>query len=66
MNQASHGATVLLYSPGIDPFLEDITKEADRMFYFEKGPRETPQADCQDMAENEGSKDFRGILMKLV
>jgi hypothetical protein len=42
MKQAFHEATVLLYSPGIDPFLEDLTK-GDRMFYFEEGPRNTPK-----------------------
>jgi len=42
LKQASHEATVLLYSPGFDPFLEDLTKGADRVFYFEEGPRETP------------------------
>ena len=27
----------------IDPFLEDIAKGADRVFYFEEGPRDTPK-----------------------
>ena len=40
--QAAHEATVLLYSPAIDPYLEDLAKDADRVFYFEEGPRETP------------------------
>jgi hypothetical protein len=43
MRQASQEATVLLYSPGIDPFLEDLAKLADRVFYFEEGPRPTPK-----------------------
>ena len=43
MRQASHEATVLLYSSGIDPFLEDLAKGADRVFYFEEGPRDTPR-----------------------
>ncbi len=43
LKQASHDSTVLLYSPGIDPFLEDLAKGADRVFYFEEGPRETPR-----------------------
>ncbi|MDD1758938.1 MAG: hypothetical protein LUQ22_09440 [Methanotrichaceae archaeon] len=43
MKQAAHEATVLLYSPGIDPFLEDLAKSADRVFYFEEGPRDTPR-----------------------
>ena len=41
MKQASHEATVLLFSPGLDPFLEDLAKSADRVFYFEDGPRDT-------------------------
>ncbi|MDD1758586.1 MAG: hypothetical protein LUQ22_07640 [Methanotrichaceae archaeon] len=40
---SSHEATVLLYSPRIDPFSEDLAKGADRVFYFEEGPRETPR-----------------------
>ena len=43
LKQAAHEATVLLYSPGIDPFLEDLAKRADRVSYFEKGPRPTPK-----------------------
>ena len=43
LRQASHEATVLLYSSGIDTFLEDMTKLADRVFYFEEGPRESPK-----------------------
>ena len=34
---------MLLYSPEIDPFLEDLTKLADRVFYFEEGPRGSPK-----------------------
>jgi hypothetical protein len=41
MKQASQEATVL-YSPGIDPFLEDLAKGADRVFYFEEGPETYP------------------------
>jgi hypothetical protein len=40
LKQASHEAMVLLYSPGIDHFLEDLTKIADRVFYFEESPRD--------------------------
>jgi hypothetical protein len=43
LRQAAHEATVLLYSSGIDPFLEDLTKLADRVFYFEEGPRDSPR-----------------------
>jgi hypothetical protein len=41
MKQASHEAIVLLYSPSIDPLLEDIARGADRVFYFEGGLRDT-------------------------
>src|SRR5512139_1345300 len=43
LKQASHEATVLLYSPEIDPLLEDLTNLADRVFYFEEGPRDEPR-----------------------
>jgi len=32
---------VLLYSPGIDRFLADMTGNADRIIYFNEGPRAT-------------------------
>ena len=45
VSQGLHGATkeaaVLLYSPGTDTFLEDLTRNADRVFYFYEGPRAT-------------------------
>jgi hypothetical protein len=34
---------VLLYAQGIDPFFEDLVQNADRVFYFEEGPREIPR-----------------------
>ena len=40
---AAKEAAVLLYAPGIDPFFEDLVQNADRVFYFEEGPRETPR-----------------------
>ena len=41
LHDAAKEATVLLYSPGTDTFLEDMTKNADRVFYFDEGPRAT-------------------------
>jgi hypothetical protein len=43
MSDAAKEATVLLYSPGTDAFLEDLTRNADRVFYFEEGPRAAPK-----------------------
>lgn len=40
---ASKEAAVLLYSPGLDPFLEELARNADRVWYFEEGPRATPK-----------------------
>jgi hypothetical protein len=30
-------------SSGTDKFLEDLTRNADRVFYFDEGPRATPK-----------------------
>jgi len=38
---AAKEAAVLLYSPGTDTFLEDMTRNADRVFFFDEGPRAT-------------------------
>jgi len=40
-HDAAKEAAVLLYSPGTDTFLEDMTRNADRVFYFDEGPRAT-------------------------
>jgi hypothetical protein len=32
-------AVLLLFSPGTDPFLEDLTRNAGRVFYFDGEPR---------------------------
>ena len=39
LHDAAKEAAVLLYSPGTDTFLEDLTRNADRAFYFDEGPR---------------------------
>ena len=41
LHDAAKEAAVLLYSTGTDTFLEDMTKNADRVFYFDEGPRAT-------------------------
>jgi DNA polymerase I len=43
MSDAAKEVAVLLYSPGTDTFLEDLTRNADRVFYFDDGPRTTPR-----------------------
>jgi hypothetical protein len=39
MMEASKDAAVLLYSPGTDPYFEELVRNADRVFYFDEGPR---------------------------
>ena len=39
MSDAAKEAAVLLYSPRTDTLLEDLTRNADRVFYFDEGPR---------------------------
>jgi hypothetical protein len=39
ISDAAKEAAVLLYSPGADTFLEDLTRNVDRVFYFDEGPR---------------------------
>jgi len=43
MRETAHDASVLLYAPGVDPFFEDLVQGADRVFYFQEGPREAPR-----------------------
>jgi hypothetical protein len=39
LNNAAKEAAVLLYSLGAVPFLECLTRNADRVCYFDEGPR---------------------------
>jgi hypothetical protein len=39
LREASKEAAVLLYATGSDPYLEEMIKNADRVFYFDEGPR---------------------------
>lgn len=39
MREAAKEATVLLYAPGADPYLVELVKNADCVFYFTEGPR---------------------------
>ena len=43
MSDAAKEAAVLLYSPGMDTFLEDLTRNADRVLCFDEGPRADPK-----------------------
>jgi hypothetical protein len=39
LREAAKDSAVLLYAPGADPYFEELVKNADRVFYFDEGPR---------------------------
>jgi hypothetical protein len=43
LSDVAKESAVLLYSPGSDPFLEDLARNADRVWYFDEGPRASPR-----------------------
>ena len=43
MKEAANEAAVLLYAPGVDPSFEELTKDADRIYYFAEAPRDAPR-----------------------
>jgi len=45
LHDAAKEAAILLYSSGTDTFLEDMTRNADRVFYFDEGPRAAKRAE---------------------
>lgn len=43
LSDAAKGSAVLLYSAGLDPFLEELAQNADRVWYFDEAPRASPK-----------------------
>jgi hypothetical protein len=43
LSDAAKEAAVLLYSPSSDPFVEDLARNADRVWYFDEGSRASPR-----------------------
>ena len=39
LHQAAQEATVLLFASGVDPYFEELVQNADRILYFDEGPR---------------------------
>ncbi|NPV63257.1 MAG: hypothetical protein HPY61_11635 [Methanotrichaceae archaeon] len=39
LQQADHEAAVLLFASGVDPYFEELVQNADRVWYFDEGPR---------------------------
>ncbi|MDD1753213.1 MAG: hypothetical protein LUQ38_09025 [Methanotrichaceae archaeon] len=62
MRQAAQEAAVLLYSPGVDPFQEDLAKGADRVFfYFEGGPRDIPKLSVETWLKMKDQKTLEAF-----
>ena len=43
LREAAKDATVLLYASGADPYFDELTRNADRIFYFEEGSKAAPR-----------------------
>jgi hypothetical protein len=43
LSDAAKEAAVLLYSNGSDPFPENLSRNAERVWYFDEGPRASPR-----------------------
>jgi DNA polymerase I len=43
LSDVAKEAAVLLYYPGTDTFLEELARNADRVWYFDEGPRTSPR-----------------------
>jgi len=54
--EAAKEATILLYSPGTDTFLEDMTRNADRVFYFDEGLRASQKLVAKALPKAEKSQ----------
>jgi hypothetical protein len=56
LHDAAKEAAVLLYSPVGDTFLEDLTRNADRVFYFDEGPRVTTKTYFEGLSKAQKSQ----------
>jgi hypothetical protein len=59
LHDAAKEAAVLLYSPGTNTFLEDMTRNADRVFYLDEGPRATTKLISKAYPRAQKSKTTR-------
>ena len=61
LKHAAHDAAVLLYSHGIDPFLDNLARGADRVFYFEEGLRIIPRLTAKTWLKMKDQKTLAHI-----
>jgi DNA polymerase I len=62
LSDAAKEVTVLLYSPGTDTFLEDLARNADRVWYFDEGPRASPRLVAKAFPKAEKSQTTLGAF----
>jgi len=62
LGDASKDAAVLLYSPAVDPFLEDLMKNADRVFYFDEGPIAEPKVIAKTLPKTQRDQTILGAF----
>jgi len=64
IGEAAKKAAVLLYSPEADPFFEDPVKNADRIWYFDEGPRATTRLVSKAYPKAQKREYPAGVLMR--
>ena len=55
---------MLLYSPGIDPFLESLSETADMVFYFDEGPDDSSEACGENLSEDDEPDHAGGLSIR--
>ncbi len=56
LREVSQEAAVLIYAPGADPYLEELIKNADRVFYFDDGPRAEARIVAKEVPKTQRSQ----------
>ncbi len=63
MKDAAKEAAVLLYAPGVDPFLEELIKNADRVFSFTEEPRDEKRIAAKTNPRTQKSQTTLEVLL---
>ena len=66
-SDAAKESAVMLYSPGFDPFLEELAKNADRLWYFRRRAESITKACLKGFSEGRKEPDHSGgvLMIKL-